>query len=379
MNQIYFDNAATTKPLDEILSTYEKVAKEYYGNASSIHFLGAEAFNLLNKASEQILNNFSLNGYEVIFTSGATEAINLAIKGYCLMHQNRGKHIITSVYEHPSVLESIKQLEENFGFIVTYLDIDSDGHIDYEQLKNSITKETILVAIMAVNNEIGSINDARKIKELIKDKNKIVFFMDTTQAIGKIKLDYSLLDMFVVAGHKIHGLKGTGCLIKKRSIDLLPLNSGGGQQENLRSGTIDLPGAISLSRAIRLINQDLDNNFKKVVLLRDSLLSYLEDNKDYFEINSSYENPYIINFSSKYHKASVIVEALSRRGIYVSSISACHSKKEKFSYVVDALKKDKKIAKNTIRVSFSYDNTLKEVEVLKEELHKIIGDIRDND
>ena len=379
MNKIYFDNAATTKPLDEILSTYEKVAKEYYGNASSIHFLGAEAFNLLNKASEQILNNFSLNGYEVIFTSGATEAINLAIKGYCLMHQNRGKHIITSVYEHPSVLESIKQLEENFGFIVTYLDIDSDGHIDYEQLKNSITKETILVAIMAVNNEIGSINDARKIKELIKDKNKIVFFMDTTQAIGKIKLDYSLLDMFVVAGHKIHGLKGTGCLIKKRSIDLLPLNSGGGQQENLRSGTIDLPGAISLSRAIRLINQDLDNNFKKVVLLRDSLLSYLEDNKDYFEINSSYENPYIINFSSKYHKASVIVEALSRRGIYVSSISACHSKKEKFSYVVDALKKDKKIAKNTIRVSFSYDNTLEEVEVLKEELHKIIGEIRDND
>ena len=379
MNQIYFDNAATTKPLDEILSTYEKVAKEYYGNASSIHFLGAEAFNLLNKASEQILNNFSLNGYEVIFTSGATEAINLAIKGYCLMHQNRGKHIITSVYEHPSVLESIKQLEENFGFIVTYLDIDSDGHIDYEQLKNSITKETILVAIMAVNNEIGSINDARKIKELIKDKNKIVFFMDTTQAIGKIKLDYSLLDMFVVAGHKIHGLKGTGCLIKKRSIDLLPLNSGGGQQENLRSGTIDLPGAISLSRAIRLINQDLDNNFKKVVLLRDSLLSYLEDNKDHFEINSSYENPYIINFSSKYHKASVIVEALSRRGIYVSSISACHSKKEKFSYVVDALKKDKKIAKNTIRVSFSYDNTVEEVEVLKEELHKIIGEIRDND
>ena len=379
MNKIYFDNAATTKPLDEILSTYEKVAKEYYGNASSIHFLGAEAFNLLNKASEQILNNFSLNGYEVIFTSGATEAINLAIKGYCLMHQNRGKHIITSVYEHPSVLESIKQLEENFGFIVTYLDIDSDGHIDYEKLKNSITKETILVAIMAVNNEIGSINDARKIKELIKDKNKIVFFMDTTQAIGKIKLDYSLLDMFVVAGHKIHGLKGTGCLIKKRSIDLLPLNSGGGQQENLRSGTIDLPGAISLSRAIRLINQDLDNNFKKVVLLRDSLLSYLKDNKDYFEINTSYENPYIINFSSKYHKASVIVEALSRRGIYVSSISACHSKKEKFSYVVDALKKDKKIAKNTIRVSFSYDNTLKEVEVLKEELHKIIGEIRDND
>ena len=373
---IYFDNAATTKPFSDVLDSYNKANESYFGNASSVHFLGANSLNIVNKAKQQILDFLKLRNHEVIFTSGATEAINLGIKGYCLKNMNRGKHIITSIYEHPAVTESIKQLVDLFGFEVTYLNIDKNGVVDLEQLKKSIKDETILVAIMAANNEIGSINNLKDISFCLSSYPKIAFFSDTTQAIGKLNAEYYYCDMFVVAGHKIHGLKGTGCLIKKKNINLLPIINGGGQQDDYRSGTIDVPGSVSLAKAIRLNYLKLNQNFDYVCSLRDKLLIYIERNKDEFELNSFYDNPYIVNFSTKKHKASVVVEALSNSGIYVSTISACHSRKEAISNVVLALKHNEKLASNTIRVSFSIDNTLEEVDVLINNIKRIIGEIR---
>lgn len=373
---IYLDNAATTKPFSDVLDSYNKANEAYFGNASSVHFLGANSLNILNKAKQQILEFLKLRNHEVIFTSGATEAINLAIKGYCLKNQNRGKHIITSIYEHPAVSESIKQLVDLFGFEVTYLNIDKNGVVDLEQLKKSIRDDTILVAIMAANNEIGTVNNLKEISFCLSSYPKICFFSDTTQAIGKLNVEYYYCDMFVIAGHKIHGLKGTGCLIKKKNINLLPITNGGGQQDDYRSGTIDVPGCISLAKAIRLNFLKLKQNFDYVCTLRDRLLKYLDSNKEEFEINSYYDNPYIVNFSSKKHKASVIVEGLSNNGIYVSTISACHSKKEKVSNVVLALKHDDKLASNTIRVSFSFDNTLEDVDAFINNIKKVIEGIR---
>ena len=367
---IYLDNAATTRPFSEVLESYNKANETYFGNPSSVHFLGAESLNLLNKAKQQILEFLKLRNHEVIFTSGATEAINLGIKGYCLKNQNRGKHIITSIYE------SIKQLVDLFGFEVTYLDIDKNGIVNLDQLKKSIRDDTILVAIMAANNEIGSINNLKDISFCLSSYPKICFFSDTTQAIGKLNAEYYYCDMFVIAGHKIHGLKGTGCLIKKKNINLVAINNGGGQQDDYRSGTIDVPGCVSLARAIRLNYLKLKQNFDYVCTLRDRLLKYIDENKDEFELNSYYENPYIVNFSSKKHKASVIVEGLSNEGIYVSTISACHSKKEKVSNVVLALKHNDRLASNTIRVSFSYDNTIEEVDTFINTIKKVIEGIR---
>lgn len=373
---IYLDNAATTKPFNEVLESYNKANELYFANPSSVHFLGAESLNLLNKAKQQILEFLKLRNHEVIFTSGATEAINLGIKGYCLKNQNRGKHIITSIYEHPAVSESIKQLVDLFGFEVTYLDINKNGIVDLEQLKKSLRDDTILVAIMAANNEIGSINNLKDISFCLSSYPKICFFSDTTQAIGKLNVEYYYCDMFVIAGHKIHGLKGTGCLVKKKNINLVAINNGGGQQNDYRSGTIDVPGCISLARAIRLNYLKQKQNFDYVCTLRDRLLKYIGENNDKFELNSYYENPYIVNFSSKKHKASVIVEALSNEGIYVSTISACHSKKEKISNVVLALKHNDRLASNTIRVSFSYDNTIEEVDTFINIIKKVIEGIK---
>ena len=377
-NIIYLDNASTTRPFDEVLETYEKANKEYFGNPSSIHFFGVESSNLFSKAKAQIQKYLKVEDYDLIYTSGATESINLAIMGYCLKNQNRGKHIITSVYEHPAVLESIKQLQDFYGFSITYLSIDNSGHISLDELQKAIKNDTILVSIMAVNNEIGSINNIKGIKEITSKYSKVCFFSDTTQAIGKIALDYSCLDMFVVSGHKIHGLKGTGCLLKRKNINLLPLNNGGGQQDGIRSGTIDVPGALSLAKAIRLNYESISDNFKKVSNFRDKISSFLKENHDKYEINSSFENPYIINFSTKHVKSSVVVEALSNKGIYVSSISACHSKKEKISYVVEELKHDKKLAMNTVRVSFSSDNNEEEISLFIKELQTIVGEIRND-
>ena len=360
---IYLDNAATTLVNPEVLDSYNKTKNQYFANPSSIHISGQESSRLLSKAREQILSLLNVNDDELIFTSGATEANNLAIKGYALRYQNRGKHLITTVIEHPSVLEAFKQLEDSFGFEVTYLPVNKNGVIDINDLKKAIRKDTILVSIMAVNNEVGSVNDITEISNLLKDYPLIAFHCDVTPGIGKINLPYEKMDMFSFSGHKIHGLNSSGALIKRKKIELLPLLSGGGQENNFRSGTNDVALAVSLAKAMRLSISSLDQNYSKIKQFSEVLLTYLKDNPSLYEINS-FTDPYIVNFSTLTKKASVVVESLSTRGIMVSSVSACHAKKEPISYVVKALGKSDELAHNTIRVSFSSDNNIEDVNAL---------------
>lgn len=372
---IYLDNAATTIVNSEVLDAYVQAKRLYFANPSSIHIPGQEANRMLEKAREQILNVLDVKDYDLIFTSGATEANNLAIKGYCLKHQNRGKHLIVSQIEHPSVLECAKQLEEEFGFEVTYLPVNKSGIIEIETLKNAIRKDTILVSIMAVNNEIGTVNPIHDIHNLLSDYKTIAFHVDATQAIGKVKIPYNEVDMFCFSGHKIHGLNSSGALIKAKKIGLLPVLSGGGQENNLRSGTNDVALAVALAKAARLENEKMDENYKKISAISQYLKDYFLSRPDLFELNSG-DNPYIVNFSTLTKKASVIVEALSTRGVMVSSTSACHAKDEPISYVVKAIGKNDQIAHNTIRVSLSYENTLDDIKEFIKNLENIIEEIK---
>jgi len=378
-NIIYLDNASTTK-LDPIVKeAFSCAIEKYYANPSSIHKLGQEANYLLNKTKDEILGLLKCNDHQVIFTSGATESNNLAIKGVCLRYKNRGNHIITSIYEHPSVLEAFKQLEKEFGFEVTYLYPNSDGIISVQDVKKALKKETIFVSIMAVNNEIGSLNPIEEIADLLKTYPKVIFHSDAAQLIGKTNknINFNKIDLLTISAHKMHGLVSSGVLIKRKKIELLPLASGGGQEYNFRSGTNDLASALAFKKTLELSLLSSKERYLYVENLANRLISYLKSNPDLYELNLPKEiNPYIINFSSIKKKGSVVVEALSNAGIMVSSISACHSSKEKGSYVVASLGKNEIVSNNTVRVSLDYLNTNEDIDTLVSTLDKIIKDIR---
>lgn len=378
-NIIYLDNASTTKLDPVVKETFSSALDKYYANPSSIHKLGQEANYLLNKTKDEILALLKCCDHQVIFTSGATESNNLAIKGVCLRYKNRGHHIITSIYEHPSVLEAFKQLEKEFGFEVTYLYPNSDGVISPQDVKKALKKETIFVSIMAVNNEIGSVNPIEQIADLLKDYPKVIFHSDAAQLIGKTNknINFNKIDLLTISAHKMHGLVSSGVLIKRKKIELLPLASGGGQEYNLRSGTNDLASALAFKKTLELALSTSKERYLHVENLANRLISYLKSNPDLYELNLPKEiNPYIINFSSIKKKGSVVVEALSNEGIMVSSISACHSSKEKGSYVVASLGKNELISNNTVRVSLDYLNTNEDIDTLVSTLDKIIKDIR---
>lgn len=378
-NIIYLDNASTTKLDPVVKETFSSALDKYYANPSSIHKLGQEANYLLNKTKDEILTLLRCSDHQVIFTSGATESNNLAIKGVCLRYKNRGNHIITSIYEHPSVLEAFKQLEKEFGFEVTYLYPNSDGIISPQDVKKALKKETIFVSIMAVNNEIGSLNPIEQIADLLKDYPKVIFHSDAAQLIGKTNknINFNKIDLLTISAHKMHGLVSSGVLIKRKKIELLPLASGGGQEYNLRSGTNDLASALAFKKTLELALSTSKERYLHVENLANRLISYLKSNPDLYELNLPKEiNPYIINFSSIKKKGSVVVEALSNAGIMVSSISACHSSKEKGSYVVASLGKNELISNNTVRVSLDYLNTNEDIDTFVSTLDKIIKDIR---
>lgn len=375
-NIIYLDNASTSKVNPEVLESFNQITTKYFANPSSIHLLGQESHRLLEKSREQILSLLNLKHHEVIFTSGATEANNLAIKGYVLANNGRGNHIITTEVEHPSVLATIKSLASH-GYEITILPVNEKGVIEVNSLKAAIQENTILVSIMAVNNETGAINPIKEVSDLLKSYPKIAFHVDMTQAIGKVDIPLEGIDMFSFSGHKIHGLLGSGALIKEKKIILEPLNHGGGQENNLRSGTNTLALSASLAKALRLAVNKQKENYQKVFSLRDYLVSYLKDNPDKYVLNSfDLNNPYIVNFSLLEHKASVVVEALSNKDIMVSSLSACHSKNEDYSYVVYAMNHNMKLAHNTIRVSFSYENNVDDVNALIRALKQIVKEIK---
>lgn len=372
---IYFDNAATTFVDNEVLNSFNQAVKNFFANPSSMHQVGYSAALIQKKARQQIANFFKCQEDEVIFTSGATESNNLAIKGYAFRYANRGKHLITCQTEHPSVLNTFKQLQDEFGFQVTYLGVDEYGHVNLDELKDAITDETILVSIMTVNNEVGTIQPVEEIAKLLKNYPKIHFHTDATQAIGKINIDYKDIDMISMSGHKINCFKKSGILIKRKNIDLLPIISGGGQQGNYRSGTEDVPGEIALSKAIRIAFEKQAEHYKQAIKLKERLISKLNEIPN-VKINSQNDDsPFIVSIVTN-KKGSVVVECLSNKEIYVSTKSACSSKKNEGSNVLRAMNKSEWTVLNSIRISFSYMNTIEEIDIFAKSLKEVLDNIK---
>ena len=373
---IYFDNASSTKPSETALKVFFETSEKFYFNPNSIHKYGMKEFNEIKHIKDKILSELKLDStYDVLFTSGATESNNLAIRGYCLKNKGRGNHIRTTKIEHETVLNVFKNLED-LGFKVTYLDINSEGKIDIENFKKIMDKDTILVSIMPVNNEVGNALNIKDINEIVKNYPKCVLHCDCAQTLGKYDFNYKLADLITISAHKIYGIKGIGALIKKKKIMLEPIHYGGGQENGLRSGTSDYPAIASFFESIKEVNKEFKDTYKKVTLIHDYLVEELSklDNiklhlyKDY--------SPYILNFSLLNKKASVIVEALSNEDILVSSVSACNSKKEEPSYVLLALGNSLLEAKNAIRISLGKYNTLDEAKEFVSKFKEILERVR---
>ena len=371
---IYFDHASTTIPSSAVLSYYQEVSKEYFGNSGSLHKAGFLSTNALEKARRDIINSFSLKDYSCVVTSGATEANNLAIHGFSYRYQARGKHLITSLGEHPSVLETFRHLEKE-GFDVTYLPLDSKtGAIRLTDLKDALREDTIFISIMAINNETGAISPLEEIRELLSSYPKIIFHSDFTQAAfkGLPHSFYSLPDALSFSAHKFGGQKGHGFLLFRKKLFLEPLQYGGGQEFSYRSGTVDVPGALTTAYALKLAKEYEQEGYQNVRKIRSFIVSYLLSHQEEYVLHEGEKNcPYLLNFSFQKKKSSVIAEALSEKGIYVSTVSACSSKKEEASTVLLAMGIDKELAKNSLRLSFGKENTLDEAQFFIETLEKL--------
>lgn len=370
---IYLDNSATTKPDETVIRSFSQTAAKYFANPSSIHNLGGEAERLLNRARGQIANFLQIEEEEIVFTSGGTEGNNLAIKGVALQHQDRGKHLITTEIEHPSVYETFKGLE-SLGFEVTYLPVNKEGVVSVTDVEKAIRQDTILISIMHVNNEIGSIQPVKEIGKIAQKHTKLYFHVDDVQGFGRVPLPLagSGIDLWTMSGHKIHGVKGTGLLFVRKNIPLFPLLHGGGQEKELRSGTENLPGIVSLARAVRLIKEKEANEYH----LLKKFQEYLHDAFQNFEqvcINSSEKGaPHIFNFSIPSFKPEVIIHELSEHGIYISTKSACSSKQMEESRILKACGLSSERSQSALRVSLSYENTMEELERFVEVMQKVI-------
>ncbi|MBC2150947.1 cysteine desulfurase [Listeria innocua] len=373
---IYFDNSATTKPNAAVLETYTKVASNYFANPSSLHRFGAKSKELLDTSRKQIATMLDVLPEEIIFTSGGTEGNNLAIKGLAYSYKNRGKHIITSSIEHPSVRLVMEELEEN-GFTVTYLKVDKNGVIQLDELKAALTDETILVSIMGVNNEVGSIQPLQEIGEILASREHTFFHVDFVQGIGKIPLeiDKNAIDLLTFSGHKFHALRGTGALVKRKNVHLHPEIIGGGQEMGYRSGTENLAGGVALAKALRLT---LENEPKRAELIeiRDYLLTEITQMPDMtVHTKKSVAAPHIVCFSAKGHRGEILVHALEKEDIYISTTSACSSKQKLASSTLKAMGVTDEEATGAVRVSLSYENRLSEAKIFIQKLQEIIENL----
>lgn len=357
---IYLDYSATTPVNKDVLESFNKASLEFVGNANSLHKLGSNIDNLIFSATKQIKDILKLNDSEVIYTSGSSESNNLAIKGICFKYQNRGKHIITSHYEHSSTIEAIKYLE-TLGFEVSYVNSNEFGVIDLEHLKTLLRDDTILVSINAVNSEIGIKEPINEVGKILRSYPKCFYHVDLTQAIGKIDVCFTDIDLASFSAHKIYGLKGIGCLIKKNNILLESLIHGGKSTTLFRSGTPAHPLIVSISKALRLINNDLNSNYLYVEKLNNYLKEQLINKKDVYINSNEYCIPHILNVSIKGIKAETFMHALEEYDIYVSTKTAC-SDEDSYSESVFALTNDLDLAKSSIRISLSHLTTKEEID-----------------
>lgn len=363
---IYFDNSATTKVHPEVLTTYTKVSEAIWGNPSSLHKMGENAYNLLEQSRAQIAELLGCQKEEIFFTSGGTEGDNWAIKGTALEKGIYGKHLITTQVEHPAVLNSMKQLEK-LGFEVTYLPVDENGRVSVEELKQALRKDTILVSVMAVNNEVGTIQPIKEIAQVLADHPKVHFHVDAVQAVGKGLTDLIMderVDLVTFSGHKFHAPRGVGFLYKKSGRKLAPLLSGGGQEKNLRSSTENLPAIAAMAKALRLLLENETKNVAHEQAIRQKIFEHLQE-FDKVTLFSQLDNkfaPHILCFAIAGVRGETIVHAFEDQGVFISTTSACSSKKGQVSSTLHAMQVDDKIATSAVRVSLDENNTLGEAD-----------------
>lgn len=357
---IYFDNAATTVPYDEVIEEVSSVMKNYFGNPSSAHKLGLIAERKLNEYRETLAKTINATKDEIIFTSGGSESNNFLIRGFL---KEKG-HIITSNIEHPSILNLCKELELE-GYRVTYLKVNNEGIIDLEEFKEALSKDTILVTLMYINNEIGSIQPIKEVGNILKDYSKVKFHVDAIQAYGKIKIDVKgcNIDLMSCSGHKIHGPKGIGMAYMKKGLNPKPLIFGGAQEMGKRAGTENLASIGGFAKAANIINLNIKDNYEKVLKIKEAFIDGVKDIEG-VKINSKiseFSSPYILNLSFKGLRGEVFLHMLEEKEIYVSTGSACSSKDKKYSHVLKAIGLSNDEIEGTIRFSFNEFNTENEV------------------
>ena len=373
--EVYLDNAATTRAAKEVVDMVSKVMLEDYGNPSSKHIKGVTAENYIKETASIIAKSLKCQEKEIVFTSGGTESNNMAIIGAAMANKRKGTHVIVSGIEHSSVKEPFLYLEDN-GFRVTFLPVDSDGVISLDALKEDLDDETILVSVMMVNNEIGTIEPIGEIGDIVKKYNQdIIFHVDAIQAYGKLRIIPKRLgiDLLTVSGHKIHGPKGTGFIYIREKTKLKPIILGGGQQKGMRSGTENVPGIAGLGKAVELIyNSAFEEKTEAMYELRRWFISCLKEIEG-VKINGREDEqaaPHVVSVSFDGIRAEVLLHALEDKGIYVSSGSACSSNRPGLSSTLVAIGLAKDLLDSTLRFSFSYETTKEELEytvgVLKE-------------
>ena len=368
--KVYFDNASTTKVNEEVLSSYQKLIATYFENSDALYDAGVNVKTMQEKSRKAIADFFNVNSNNVIFTSSASEANNMAIKGVALLNGDK-KHLITSCVEHSSVLNAMYQLRDNFNYDLTILPVNTEGCIDINDLSKALRDDPCLVSIMHVNNEVGSINDIASISKLVKTKSRAVLHIDMVQSLGKVDIDLTNIDLASFSAHKIEGFKGSGFLIKKPHVKLLSLISGGQQEFGLRGGTSNSLLNAILFKTIRLYFENNDNNYIK------ELNSYFLDKLNKIE-NINLNSPVngvsnIINFSYDKIPSEVMLNALNMKGIMVSAQSTCSSNSHNPSRVLKAMGYSDAISNSCIRVSFSVHNTYEEIDYFINCLKEVIN------
>lgn len=378
--EIYLDNSATTRCFMEVAELMSKIMCEDYGNPSSMHLKGVEGEKYIRWAKEVIAKNLKVSEKEIFFTSGGTESDNLAIIGTAMANRRRGNHLITTMIEHPAVLQTMQYLE-NIGFKVSYLPVDEFGMIHLEDLERAITKETILVSIMHTNNEIGSLQPIFEAGEVIKRKNPATLFhVDAVQGYGKFRIlpKKMNIDLMSVSGHKIHGPKGIGFLYIGEKVKIQPIIFGGGQQKGMRSGTENVPAIAGLAKAIELMYASLDEDVEKMYQLKGHFISQVKKIEG-IKINGKTgmdSAPHVVSVSVKGIRSEVLLHSLEERGIYVSAGSACASNKPQTSATLKAIGVEKELLDSTIRFSFSVFTTKEEIDYTVRVMSDVIPMLR---
>ncbi len=374
-NDIYLDNSATTKPYDDVVDYVLKVSKDFYGNPSSLHTKGIESENLVKKARTQIAEALKVDSKDICFTSGGTESNNLAILGYLKANPRAGKHVITSEIEHPSVLEVYKQLAQE-GYRVDFIPVDSNGVIKLDVFKDMVSNETSIISIIHTNNETGSVQPIEEICNLRKKlcPNAIIH-VDAVQAFGKTVINPTTcnVDLMSFSSHKIHGPKGVGGLYIRKGLKLKPVLIGGGQEATLRSGTENVPGICGFGMAVEKIFSNIRDNYTKTSELRNHFVKRINETFEDAIVNSPQNaSPYIINVSFPNLKSEVLLHHLEQKSIFVSTGSACSSRKTHHSHVLKAMGVSPKYIDGAIRFSLSHTNNINEIDETIEALKEII-------